>query len=119
MRKRVRQLKTKRIQAVHNLDHYFKSYDPVTLTGALNSLESSVAWGIFVAYARMVQRQYEVEALDLLGKEGSTKSAAFASGYAKGVEDVHQLFMTGLINTINNVSLAVENPPPEEAEIGS
>ncbi len=95
----------------NSLQDYLNTYDAPTLVGLLNSLENSDAWNVFMAYSSMVQRQYEIEALDAMGKEGSVKSAAFASGYAKGVEDVSKLFMLGLKNTVNKVSQVVENPP--------
>ena len=112
MRKRSPHSKTK--ITPNSLERYLQAYDAVTLSKVLSHFETSEGWAMFVAYASMVQRQYEIEALDLLGKEGATKSASFASGYAKGVEDVTQSFLQGLRNTVNNVSMIVEDPRPEE-----
>ncbi len=114
MRKLKQPSKTK--TNLNSLEQYLQTYDPVTLNRVLNSLEGSEGWGMFIAYAHLVQRQYEVEALDALGKEGAVKSASFASGYAKGVEDVTSSFVQGLRNTVNNVSMVLENPRPEEID---
>ena len=116
MRKRVRQLKTNQVSNP-SLEELLNSYDRASLMGMISSFENSEAWTVFQAYARLVQRQYEVEALDAMGREGAVKSASFASGYAKGVEDVTEKFMEGLRKTVSNVSMVVENPRPEVDEI--
>ena len=100
-------------QKLNNFKQLIDKYDSVTLIGALNTLEDSVAWQIYQAYCAKVQREYEVMALDLVGKE--VKGAAYASGYARCAEDMQENFVKGLKETLLNISPVVENPRVEDS----
>ena len=94
------------------LETFVTGYSGTKLLGALEQFENSLAWEVFKSYAANVQRQYEVSALDLAGKE--ERGASYASGYAKCAEDMTNDFMTGLKNTVQNVNPVIENVRPEE-----
>lgn len=96
-----------------NLQEFLNTYDAVTLQSALTSFESSLGWELLKAYSAHIQRRYEIDALDLVGRHNLNQQAAYASGYAKACEDI-QSFMEGLRNTILGVSQVIETPRPEE-----
>lgn len=93
------------------LKDFLDTYDLQTLYAAIQSFEG-LGWELMKAYSMTVQRRYEVDALDLIGK-GETSQAAYASGYAKALDDLKD-FTEGLRQTILGKSQLVENPPPEE-----
>lgn len=96
------------------LSEFLDSYDRKSLLAALNTLELTEGWELFTAYARYAQRRYEVDALDLIAKGDSVQAAAYASGYAKGVEDISSKFLEGLKKIVVGHSdamyMAVEEP---------
>lgn len=96
------------------LEAFVNGYNTASLIGALEQFENSLAWQVYKAYAAKVQRQYEVDSMDLIGTDGKSHSAAYASGYAKCAEDMTNDFMAGLKATLRNVSPVIENPRPEE-----
>lgn len=97
-----------------SLKEFLDTYDQRSLLGALNSFEASLGWEVLKAYARMVQRENEITALDLIPKEDMVQAASYASGYAKGVSDLVEQFVPGLQKTITQVSPVIENDRPEE-----
>lgn len=99
-----------------NLDEVFNRYDGVTILALINSFENSESWKVFKAYSAMVQRRYEVDALDRAGKKDESIPTAFASGYAKCAEDMCNNFMEGLKQTALNISPVVKNDRIEEPE---
>lgn len=106
--------KLKKQSLKNNLEGFLTGYDSSSLVGVLNTLENNVAWEVFTAYAAKVQRQYEVDALDMTSKFGKDKEAAYASGYAKCAEDMQKDFMQGLKQTVLNVNPVIENVRTEE-----
>lgn len=103
----------KKVSNSHSLQDFFSQYDAVTLIGMINTFENGEGWKLFRAYMSHVQREYEVTALDLMGKE--EPGASFASGYAKCAEDTQKDFMEGLKKTLLGVSPLVENPREEDS----
>lgn len=97
-------------------DQVFAKYDSVTLLALIRSFEASEGWDVFKAYASIIQRQYEVDALDRAGKKDESVPVAFASGYAKCAEDMTKNFMEGLKQTVLNVSPVIKNDRIEEVE---
>lgn len=109
---KLKQLQTKANNP--NLKDFLGSYSAVSLQAALNHLEFGDGWSLFKAYVDFVQRRYEVDALDMIGKEErDPRAAAYASGYAKACEEMKESFITGLRETILGKT-AYENPRPEE-----
>lgn len=97
-----------------NLSTFLNSYSAVSLQSALNTLETSEGWELFKSYAKVVQRRYEIDALDMIPKSDQVQAAAYASGYAKAVEELIEAFIPGLRETILGKSGVVENSRPEE-----
>lgn len=106
--------KTPSNQTQPTLKDFLDRYDAVSLIGSINTFENSTAWKLYQAYARYVQRQFEVTALDQMALVGTDKNAAYASGYAKCAEDMVEKFMEGLKQTVLQTSPVVENARPEE-----
>jgi|ERR1051326_2470078 hypothetical protein len=96
-----------------SLKDFLDLYPAVQLRGALLSFEDSTGWELMKAYISTVQRRYEVDALDLIGK-GEHSPAAYASGYSKALEDLKSGFVEGLHQTILGKSQVIEDPRPEE-----
>jgi hypothetical protein len=99
-----------------SLKDYLGTYSVETITGAASILENSLVWDIFRSYLRLRQREFEVAALDLMNKDKMIQSAAYASGYAKGVEDVAETLMTEFKNLVMQKDTVVRNDPPVEVE---
>ncbi len=98
---------------IADLQEFLNSYDIQTLRGAVLSFDNSTGWEIMKAYISTVQRRYEVDALDLIGK-GDQAPAAYASGYAKCLDELKNSFVEGLQQTILGRSQVIENIRPEE-----
>lgn len=105
--------KQQRNKTKNSLDDFLNTYPIETLRGAVLTFEGSTGWEIMKAYIDTVQRRYEVDALDLIGK-GDTSPAAYASGYAKALDELKNGFIEGLHQTILGRSQVVEIPRPEE-----
>ena len=114
MRKPKQPVKNPKTQTSSNLKDFLDTYPRETLLAALSSFEGSTGWEVLKAYAAFTQREYEVTALDYAGQQDKTVPAAFASGYARGLEQLREDFITGLRRTILDQSQIIENPPPEE-----
>ena len=97
-----------------SLKEFLDTYDQRSLVGALNSFEGSLGWELLQAYGRMVQRENEITALDLIPKQDMVQAASYASGYAKGISDLLEHFLPGLQKTITQVSPVIESERPEE-----
>lgn len=97
----------------NSLESFLNTYPIETLRGSLLAFEGSTGWELLKAYIDTVQRRYEVDALDLIAK-GDTSPAAYASGYAKCLEELKYKFIEGLHQTILGRSQVVEVPRPEE-----
>lgn len=99
------------------LKDYLNTYDSVTLIALINAMEDSRAWDIFRAYIKLRQREFEVAALDLMNKDSMVQSAAYASGYAKALDDVSEDLIKQLKDFSLGVSPVVETPRPEESAL--
>ena len=95
------------------LNEFLDTYSAESLRGALLTFEASTGWQLLQAYIDTVQRRYEVDSLDLIGK-GDTAPAAYASGYAKALDELKTSFVAGLHQTILGKSQVIENDRPEE-----
>jgi hypothetical protein len=99
------------------LQEFLRQYDPVTLNGVLRSFDSGTGWGVMKAYIKQVQRTYEVDALDLMNKDNQVQAAAYASGYAKALDDMSEKFIEELNDLVLGNTQALETPRPEDANL--
>ena len=106
-------VKTPKTKKKLSLENFLATYDMNTLRGALLSFEASTGWEVMKAYSETTQRRYEVDALDMVAK-GETYQSAYASGYARALEEMREKFVEGLHQTILGKSEYIENPRPEE-----
>jgi hypothetical protein len=104
-------------QTTPTLKEYLDQYDSVTLIAIINAMEDSRAWDVFRAYIKLRQREFEVVALDLMNKDTMVQSAAYASGYAKALDDVSEDLIKQLKDFSLGVSPVVETPRPEESNL--
>lgn len=77
---------------------YLDKYPATATQSAISQLNDSIGWGMLQAYAKLLQRQYEVASLDLVKHSNQVQAAAHASGYAQACEDFAERFMQQMVD---------------------
>ena len=97
-----------------SIEDHLTHYDSTTLIKVMSEFDGGIGWEVYKSFLKRKQRESEITCLYKVAQPNGVAEAAYASGYAKAMDDVTEGFISELVQLIKGDTPVVEIPRSEE-----